>query len=109
PFRVGYPAPQEGLGGEFREDSRPGPNGLPGSDPALTMTHLRALGVDRAILLPLGRGLWNDLDFSQAICAATNDWITAKWLDPSVDPDCMFLGSIRIDPRETEGAIREIE
>jgi predicted TIM-barrel fold metal-dependent hydrolase len=107
-LRSMYPAPTgTPPHGEFLDSSRPehaGPLDLPGSEPEMARAHLRAQGVDRAILVPLTRGLSANTNHNTAICAATNDWLAETWL---IDP--LFLGSICVNPRDPEAAVGEIE
>jgi predicted TIM-barrel fold metal-dependent hydrolase len=49
-----------------------------------------------------------DIDLGNAICAATNDWLAAKWLGDA-NQSARFLGSIRINPIDSHAAVREIE
>jgi predicted TIM-barrel fold metal-dependent hydrolase len=108
PHRFLYPAPTgDPPFGEFLPRSRPA-DGLPGSDPAFVSEQLSELDIGRAILLPLTRGLLADIDLGSAICSATNDWLAKNWLEgPQSDP--RFLGSIRVNPADPEGAVTEIE
>ena len=82
-------------------------DGLAGSDADLLTAWLRAAGVDTAILLPLTRGLLPNVDLATAICAATNEWL-AEWMDER-DDDIRYFGSIRVNPSDPDGAVREIE
>jgi uncharacterized protein len=108
PHRYLYPAPT-GIPpyGEYREDTRSG-GGLPGSNPDLVAAHLAACGADAAILLPLTRGLLPDTEMNTVICAATNDWLAATWLG-QWNAAGRYFGSIRVNPEDAEGAVREIE
>jgi predicted TIM-barrel fold metal-dependent hydrolase len=49
-----------------------------------------------------------ELDFGSAICSATNRWLAETWLDAAGSKG-RFLGSIRVNPEDPEGAIAEIE
>lgn len=104
PARYLYPAPT-GVApfGEYLEEARSGP-GVAGSDPALMSRQLSEMGVGRAVLLSLTRGLLPNQELGSAICAATNDWLAATWLG-----DDRYLGSIRVNPGDPEAAVREIE
>jgi predicted TIM-barrel fold metal-dependent hydrolase len=123
--RVLYPAPTgHAPFGEFRDDARPREDRpaasspvavadeespfLPGSDPALARRHLDELGSDRAVLLPYTRGLVPNVELGSRICAATNDWLAETWLG-EWNADGRFYGSIRVNPEDPEGAVREIE
>jgi predicted TIM-barrel fold metal-dependent hydrolase len=104
PHRYLFPAPTgDPPYGEWREDARPD-GALPACEPAIVHRHLDAIGAERAILLPLTRGLLADVDMGNVICRATNDWLAASWLD-----DERFAGSIRVNPRDPAAAIAEVE
>jgi predicted TIM-barrel fold metal-dependent hydrolase len=95
--RYFFPAPN----GDF--DPAAGP--APGSDPDLVRRHvLHDRGARAAILLPRTRGLLPDLDLAAAVCAATNDWLAAEWLERPG-----FYGSIRVSPGDPAQAVAEIE
>lgn len=81
---------------------------LPATDPRVVLDHLDSLGAERAILLPLTRGILPNVDLGSVICAATNDWLADQWLG-EVDEDRRFFGTIRVDPRDPAAAVREIE
>jgi predicted TIM-barrel fold metal-dependent hydrolase len=84
-------------------------DGQPGSDPATVARHLFDEGhVDVAILNPRTRGSLPDRRLNSAICAGTNDWIAKEWLDSDAGRG-RFLGTIRVNPEDVEGAIAEIE
>lgn len=102
-----YPAPTgEPPFGEYLAATRGGA-ALPASDPSTVSRHLASQGIDRAVLLPLTRGIVPDVELGSLICAATNDWLVDVWLgNGAASP---FRGSIRINPHDPEGAVREIE
>lgn len=103
PERYFFPAPA----GDYHPDAET--DGLPGSDPDLAARRLfNEGGVDRAILVPLTRGLLPDVDLGSAICRATNDWLAATWLGKH-NSDGRFYGSIRVNPLDPERAVEEIE
>ena len=107
-----YPAPT-GIPpyGEFSRDALPSnadPMDLPGSDPAVTRSTLTGMGIDRAVLLPITRGLLPSTNTMGAVCAATNRWLAETWLDDG-NADSFFAGSIAVDPRDPEAAIVEID
>ena len=64
-------------------------------------------GVDYAILNPLTRGNIADYLLNSRICAAVNDWLLDRWLEP--DTTGRFLGTIRVNPEDARGAVAEIE
>ncbi len=106
--RYVFPAPVgQPPNGEWRPHGQR-PTEQAGSDPALMREHLDTIGADRAVLLPLTRGILPDVDLGQAICRATNDWLSETWLG-EWNVDGRFLGSIRVDPRDPGGAIAEVE
>lgn len=83
------------------------------TDPARTRDELSLGGSDaggprHAILLPLTHGLLPDVDLGNAVCAATNEWLAAKWLAGPAEKSC-FYGSIRVNPLDPVGAVQEIE
>jgi predicted TIM-barrel fold metal-dependent hydrolase len=119
-----YQAP----GGDYRQDLYR--DGYPGSEPEIVARHLfddgaAALGsspkrligalgsspkrliADYAILNPLTRGNIADYLLNSRICAAVNDWLLDRWLEP--DASGRFLGTIRVNPEDPKGAVEEIE
>jgi uncharacterized protein len=87
----------------------PSPDGtLPASDPQAV--HRRTVvenGTDVVVLVPRTRGLLPNLDLAAEICAATNRWLAARWLDGP--HGAAFRGTIRVDPRDPARAVAEIE
>ena len=67
----------------------------------------RGRRVDYAILNPLTRGNIADYLLNSRICAAVNDWLLDRWLEP--DTTGRFLGTIRVNPEDVRGAVAEIE
>ena len=65
------------------------------------------MGVDYAILNPLTRGNIADYLLNSRICAAVNDWLLDRWLEP--DTTDRFRGTIRVNPEDPKGAVAEIE
>jgi predicted TIM-barrel fold metal-dependent hydrolase len=103
PDRYYYPL----LTGEFLEDAQS--DGLPGSDPARMDEMLfERNGADRAVLLPLTRGLLPDIDLGSAVCTGTNRWLADTWLD-SYNRRGRYAGVIRVNPQHPEAAVQEIE
>jgi predicted TIM-barrel fold metal-dependent hydrolase len=102
-----YPAPT-GVPpyGEYLESAR-SDDGLPASDPDRVWAHLEAQGVDRAILLPLTRGLIG-VELGNEICSATNAWLADRWLDRG-DTHDRYFGTIRVNPEDPAAAVREVE
>ena len=80
-------------------------------DPA-TIAHdvFDVVGASHAVLLPFARGLLPSPNLSVALCAGTNDWLAGRYLDDTaVNVDGRFSGVIRIEPRDAEAAVQEIE
>ena len=97
-----YQAP----GGDYRQDLYG--DGYPGSDPDTVARHLFTEGgASHAILNPLTRGNIADYLLNSRICAAVNDWLLDRWLEP--DSTGRFLGTIRVNPEDVKGAVAEIE
>jgi len=95
--------------GVNRQDARPDTGGPAGSDPAfLKKHHLDEYGIDYAILTGSGIlsiSLWPDLDFSNAVASAYNDWLVETWLQFSPQ----FKGSILINHGDPAAAAKEID
>jgi predicted TIM-barrel fold metal-dependent hydrolase len=101
-----YQAP----GGDYRQDLYG--EHYPGSDPETLSRHLfDDNGVHYAILNPLTRGNIADYLLNSRICAAVNDWLLDRWLEPDTTDryTSRFLGTIRVNPEDPKGAVREIE
>jgi predicted TIM-barrel fold metal-dependent hydrolase len=97
-----YQAP----GGDYRHDLYG--QHYPGSDPETVARHLfDDQRVQYAILNPLTRGNIADYLLNSRICAAVNDWLLDRWLEP--DTSDRFRGTIRVNPDDIAGAVREIE
>ncbi|MDT5147934.1 MAG: uncharacterized protein QOC58_2579, partial [Mycobacterium sp.] len=101
-----YQAP----GGDYRPDLYG--RHYPGSDPETVARHLfddppAGTGVDFAVLNPLTRGNIADYLLNSRVCAAVNDWLLERWLEP--DTTNRFLGTIRVNPEDPKGAVAEIE
>ena len=89
-----------------RRDAWP-PNGnVPGSDPEFSkMQLLETWNIDIAILNTLvGIFAVQNIDLSNALMRATNDWMAAVWLD--ADP--RWRGSIVVNLHDPEASAREI-
>jgi predicted TIM-barrel fold metal-dependent hydrolase len=81
----------------------------PASDPAVVGQWLfETQGVDAAVLLPLTRGTNPDRRLGSAICAGVNDWLAQVWLADG-NAHGRYRGTIRVNPADPEGAVREIE
>ena len=103
PDRYFYPVPD----GQYLKEAITGA-ALPGSDPSQVLARMDEAGIDVSILLPLTRGLLPDLDLGSAICTGTNRWLAETWLG-TWNSNGRFKGSIRVNPADTVGAVREIE
>ena len=89
-----------------RRDAWP-PNGnVPGSDPEFSkMQLLETWNIDIAILNTLvGISAVQNIDLSNALMRATNEWMAAVWLD--ADP--RWRGSIVVNLHDPEASAREI-
>ncbi len=89
-----------------RRDSFPPSGRLPGGDQAFVREQLLdAWGIQAAILNPLYpvSGLHN-LDFSNAMARAVNEWTAAEWLDK----DPRWRASIVVNTEDPEAAAAEI-
>jgi len=51
--------------------------------------------------------VWADYLLNSRICAAVNDWLLDRWLEP--DTTNRFRGTIRVNPEDPRGAVAEIE
>lgn len=92
-------------------DGTQGPDGAhPGSDPELTGRHLfEDRGFDYAVLHPMsGAAILPDWHLGSAILSATNRMLAERWLDSGTYAD-RYRGTIRVNPNDIEGALREIE
>ena len=88
-----------------------GPDGThPGSDPEQTgRAVLDQGGADLAILHPMSvAGILPDWHLGSAIFAATNQMLVDRWLDSGTYAD-RFRGTIRVNPNDIDGAVKEIK
>ncbi len=94
--------------GVFRTDATPPGGGVPGSDPAFTVTdHLDRYQIDYAILTGsgiLGLSVHPDPDLGNVLASAYNEWLAHAWLP--VSP--RFKGSIVINHSDPAAAVSEI-
>jgi predicted TIM-barrel fold metal-dependent hydrolase len=94
--------------GVSRRDAAPENGGPPGSDPQFLLKHhIEAYNIDYAILGGLGTvlSLHPDLDYSNALFRAHNDYQIEKWLH--VDP--RLKGSLIVNIADPVEAVKEIE
>jgi predicted TIM-barrel fold metal-dependent hydrolase len=95
-------------GGDFAPELVPA-EGYPASDPQVVAQHLfEERGIDAAVLLPLTRGTNPDRRLASAICSGVNDWLADRWLTNG-NMHGRFWGTIRVNPTDPVGAVREIE
>jgi predicted TIM-barrel fold metal-dependent hydrolase len=68
------------------------------------------VGASQAVLLPFARGLLPSPNLSVALCTGTNDWLAARYLDDTrINVDGRFSGVIRVEPRDPDASVKEIE
>src|ERR1700761_8544531 len=95
-------------GGEYAPRTEGPDRQYPGSDPDLVGGHLfDERGVDIAILHPMSRGIMPDRHLGTAIAAAHNEMMVTRWLADNQYAD-RFRGTIRVNPDDITGALREI-
>lgn len=96
-------------GGEYAKGTK-GPNKeYPGSDVGIVAQHLFTdRNVDVAVLHPMTRGIMPDRHLGTAIAAAHNEMMVTRWLEHDEFGE-RFRGTIRVNPDDIAGAIREIE
>lgn len=96
-------------GGEYASGTKGPDRQYPGSDPDVVAQHLFVdRGVDVAVLHPMTRGVMPDRHLGSAIAAAHNEILVSRWLDHSVHGE-RFRGTIRVNPDDIAGALREID
>lgn len=99
-------------GGEYAQGTRAGhgpDRKYPGSDPELVAQHLFSdRGVDVAVLHPMGRGIMPDRHLGTAVLSATNEMMVSRWLEHSRFGS-RFRGTLRVNPDDITGALREID
>lgn len=115
PFKSrGYPAPDVAWFAPPGPRYAPGTvsaNGThPGSDPELVGRSLfEERGFDLAVLHPMTTAaILPDWHLGTAVLSATNRMMTERWLESGTYAD-RFRGTIRVNPNDIEGAVREIE
>ncbi|WP_299560117.1 amidohydrolase family protein [uncultured Mycolicibacterium sp.] len=96
-------------GGEYAPGTT-GPDGqYPGSDPDLVGGVLfEERGVDVAVLHPMTRGIMPDRHLGTALASAHNEMMVTRWLDHD-SYGSRFRGTLRVNPDDIAGALREIE
>lgn len=114
PFRSrGFPDVEMGWYGapetEYAQEILDATDGYPGSDPAHVGRYLfEDRDVDVAILHPMTRGIMPDRHLGSAICAAHNEMLAQRWLEDTTYGE-RFRGTIRVNPDDIEGALKEID
>jgi predicted TIM-barrel fold metal-dependent hydrolase len=95
--------------GEYDPAIAEATEGYPGADPRQVGRHLfEERGIDIAILHPMTRGIMPDRHLGSALLAAHNDLLAKRWLDDEVYGE-RFRGTIRVNPDDVEGALKEID
>jgi uncharacterized protein len=101
PERYLFPVP----GGEYVAGARDSLADAAASDPErVAQAVCGEGGSDVAILVPLTRGMQQDVDLGSAMCTAINIWQSERWLS-----DPRLRGSIRVNPQDPARATAEIE
>ncbi|WP_207511795.1 amidohydrolase family protein [Mycolicibacter sinensis] len=96
-------------GGEYAPGTEGAKGQYPGSDPDVVAQHLFAdRGVDVAVLHPMTRGIMPDRHLGSAIAAAHNEILVSRWLDHPEHGE-RFRGTIRVNPDDIAGALKEID
>ncbi|QZA07164.1 amidohydrolase [Mycolicibacter heraklionensis] len=96
-------------GGEYAPGTDGPQRRYPGSDPEVVAQHLfTERGVDVAVLHPMTRGVMPDRHLGSAIAAAHNEILVSRWLDHPEYGE-QFRGTIRVNPDDIAGALREID
>ncbi|MEB3030149.1 amidohydrolase family protein [[Mycobacterium] nativiensis] len=96
-------------GGEYAPGTDGPDRQYPGSDPDVVAQHLFVeRGVDVAVLHPMTRGVMPDRHLGSAIAAAHNEILVSRWLDHAEHGE-RFRGTIRVNPDDISGALREID
>lgn len=98
------------IGPKYAAGTQCGDGRHPGSDPELTGKHLFVdRGFDLAVLHPMSTATnLPDWHVGTAMLGATNRMLAERWLESGTYAD-RFKGTIRVNPNDVEGAVREIE
>jgi predicted TIM-barrel fold metal-dependent hydrolase len=95
-------------GGEYVPWAQP-EGRYPGSDPDFTAKQLfEERGVDIAVLHPMTRGCLPDRHLTTAVLSAHNEMLVRRWLEHERHGE-RFRGTIRVNPEDIEGALKEVE
>ncbi|MBO0852487.1 MAG: amidohydrolase family protein [Nocardia sp.] len=96
-------------GGEFAPGTILSEGGYPGSEPeAVGRVLFEERGVDVAVLHAMTRGTLPDRNLNTAILNAHNRMLVERWLDSGSYAD-RYRGTLRVNPEDIDGALREIE
>lgn len=96
-------------GGEYAPGTVLSEGGYPGSEPdAVGQVLFDERGADIAILHPMTRGIMPDRHLGTAIASAHNEMMISRWLDSGAYAD-RYRGTLRVNPEDISGAVREIE
>jgi predicted TIM-barrel fold metal-dependent hydrolase len=96
-------------GGEYTQEATETGESHPASDPDVTGDQLfNQRGVDVAILHPMTRGVLPDRHLTSAVLAAHNEMMVSRWLDSGEFAD-RYRGTIRVNPEDISGALRELD
>lgn len=96
-------------GGEYAPGTETSEERYVASDPDFTGSRLFGeRGVDVAILHPMTRGTLPDRHLTSALLAAHNEMMVTRWLDTGEYHE-RYRGTIRVNPEDVPGALREIE
>lgn len=96
-------------GPRYAPDSAPAEGAHPGSDPDhVGKVVFDERGLDYAVLLPQSVGaIQPDWHLGNALISATNQMLAERWLESGTYAS-KFRGTIRVNPNDVEGAVREI-
>lgn len=95
-------------GGEYAPEAAGTGEEYPASDPDVTGAVLfDRRGVDVAVLHPMTRGVLPDRHLTSALLAAHNEMMVSRWLDSGRFAE-RYRGTIRVNPEDISGALREL-
>jgi uncharacterized protein len=95
-------------GGDYAPEAAGTGEDYPASDPDVTGAALFGRrGADVAVLHPMTRGVLPDRHLASAVLAAHNEMMVSRWLDSGRFAD-RYRGTIRVNPEDISGALREL-
>jgi predicted TIM-barrel fold metal-dependent hydrolase len=95
-------------GGEYAPEALETGEDHPASDPDVTGAALFGRrGADVAVLHPMTRGVLPDRHLTTAVLAAHNEMMVSRWLDSGQFAN-RYRGTIRVNPEDVSGALREL-